>query len=72
MTAAGWDDLVYLCWVITFGSVVATGFTLRRVLEHRRRRGAGGLGWTWTRPFGTLLRPLAPLLDQIMAALHRW
>jgi len=29
--------LVCLCWVIAFGSVVATGFTLRRLFEMRRR-----------------------------------
>jgi len=31
-------DLVYLCWVIAFGSAVATGFTLRRFIEMRRKR----------------------------------
>jgi hypothetical protein len=29
--------LVYLCWVIAFGSAVATGFTLRRLFEMRRK-----------------------------------
>ena len=30
--------LTYLCWVITFGSLLATGFTLHRIFELRRRR----------------------------------
>jgi hypothetical protein len=30
--------LVYLCWVIVFGSFVATGFTLRRLFKMRRNR----------------------------------
>ncbi len=37
MTEWEWG-LVYLCWVIAAGSLVATGFTLRRLIEHRRER----------------------------------
>jgi hypothetical protein len=37
LTDFGWG-LVYLCFVITVGSLVAGGFTLRRVAEHRRLR----------------------------------
>jgi hypothetical protein len=40
LTEMGWG-LVYLCLVITVGSLVAAGFTLRRLFEHRRERMRG-------------------------------
>jgi hypothetical protein len=50
LTDFGWG-LVYLCFVIAVGSVVAGGFTLRRLFEHRRlrmqakSRGAAKAAW---------------------------
>ena len=44
LTGAEWG-LVYLCWIIALGSLLATAFTLRRFFEMRRQhQAAQGIG----------------------------